>query len=97
MFWSDRAYASRARQQSFPEYEPAEISLFDFLFRWLPGMAADGVLAGTNWTGDLVGLEFAPNELQETILSAMGPVRAENYKARLKSQLKQQPPRSSAS
>ena len=36
MFWSDRAYASRARQSGFPEYEPAEIPLF--LFRSLSGM-----------------------------------------------------------
>src|SRR5688572_15034426 len=57
MFWSDRAYASRVKQSAFAEYEPAEITLFDFLFRWLSGMEQDGVLAGTNFNGDLAGLE----------------------------------------
>jgi hypothetical protein len=88
MFWSDRAYATRVRQQSFPEYEPEEITLFDFLFRWLPGMAKDGVLAGTNWPGDLVGLEIAPMELRETILSVMPPEQFQEYKARLDAGLK---------
>ena len=32
VFWSDRAYAERARKSEFPEYVPVEISLFDFLF-----------------------------------------------------------------
>src|SRR5580765_3449386 len=50
LFWSDEAYARRA-QQEIPGHAPAQISLFDFLFRWLPGMSGDGVLAGTNWTG----------------------------------------------
>ncbi|MCW8877448.1 MAG: DUF2750 domain-containing protein [Kangiellaceae bacterium] len=35
------------------------MSLFDF-FRWLAGMSDDGIAAGTNWTGDLVGLECDP-------------------------------------
>jgi hypothetical protein len=39
-----------ARQaKSLPEYAPVEITLFDFLFRWLAGMERDGVMAGTNW------------------------------------------------
>jgi hypothetical protein len=87
MFWSDRGYAARVRQQSFPEFEPAEISLFDFLFRWLPGMAKDGVLAGTNWTGDLVGLEFDPTELQEEILTTIAPDQCRKFKARFESEL----------
>ena len=93
MFWSDRAYATRVQQHFFREYEPQEVSLFDFLFHWLPGMAADGVLAGTNWTADLIGLEFASDELQNTILSVMNPEQARKYKTRLEGEVKQQPPR----
>ena len=75
LFFSDRAYAARAQASSFPEYAPQQLALFDFLFRWLPGMAGDGVLAGANWTGDLVGLEVEPADLQAAIFEAMDPKR----------------------
>jgi hypothetical protein len=44
MFWSDRAYATRAKSNFNEEFEEVEIDLFDFLYRWLPGMTVDGVL-----------------------------------------------------
>lgn len=67
LFFSDAAYARRAQSQSFPDYEPKRLDLFDMLFRWLPGMSQDGVFAGPGWTGDLVGLEFDPFELREEL------------------------------
>ena len=90
MFWSDHGYASRVKQNHFPEYEPVEVSLFDFLFRWLPGMDGDGVLAGTNWNADLAGRETEPNELKDQLLDAMGNDRVEQYSERLRAALKQQ-------
>jgi hypothetical protein len=90
MFWSDRGYAMRVKQNHFPEYQPVEISLFDFLFRWLPGMGNDGVLAGTNWNGDLAGKEVPPGELRDQLLNAMGPDRVQQYVDRLRTGLKQQ-------
>lgn len=90
MFWSDRGYASRVKQNHFAEYEPVEISLFDFLFRWLSGMEGDGVLAGTNWNGDLAGHEIAPGELRDQLLDAMGKERVQQYSERLRAALKQQ-------
>lgn len=71
VFWSDRAYAERVRKSAFPEYAPVELSLFDFLFRWLPGMSNDGVLAGANWTGHLIGVESEPERLHEQIVGSM--------------------------
>ena len=90
MFWSDRGYASRVKQSAFPEYEPVEISLFDLLFRWLRGMEDDGVLAGTNWNGDLAGLEVAPQELGEELRKTMGQDRVSQYTDRLRMALKEQ-------
>lgn len=49
------------------------MTLFDFLFRWLPGMSGDGVLAGPNWNQDLIGLEIDPFALRESIDSALSP------------------------
>lgn len=67
LFFSDEAYARRALRDSWPDVPSCatrNISLFDFLYRWLPGLHRDRHLAGTNWTGDLIGLEFEPSELQ---------------------------------
>jgi len=69
MFWSDRAY----------------VSLFDFLYRWLPGMSADEVLAGTNWNQGLVGTEIDPFELREGIENAMQPKQRAAYEAQYES------------
>ncbi len=38
LFWSDAAYARRCIQPEYPEGQTTTISLFDFTFRWLPGM-----------------------------------------------------------
>ena len=67
LFFSDEAYARRALRESWPDIPSCStrnISLFDFLYRWLPGLHRDRHLAGTNWTGDLIGLELEPSELQ---------------------------------
>jgi hypothetical protein len=90
VFWSDRAYAARAQKSQFPECEPEEIPLFDFLFRWLPGMSRDGALAGTNWSKDLVGLETDPDELADQITEQMPREMLDRYLDRLKKGLEEQ-------
>src|SRR4051794_32549053 len=67
LFFSDRAYAKRAQVASFPKHQVASLQLFDFMYRWLPGMSRDGVLAGPNWTANLMGLELDPFELRKAI------------------------------
>jgi hypothetical protein len=67
LFFSDEAYARRALNESWPDLPSGStrsIPLFDFLYRWLPGLHRDRHLAGTNWTGDLIGLEVEPSALQ---------------------------------
>ena len=81
LFWSDEAYARRA-QQEFPDHTLSALGLFDFLYRWLPGMSEDGVLAGTNWTGDLVGVEADPFDLRTEIEGILPPEVAEEYRVR---------------
>jgi hypothetical protein len=73
LFFSDLAYAKRAQAHHFPAHRPESMSLFNFMYRWLPGMSGDGVLAGPNWSVDLTGLEIDPFELREAIESAMTP------------------------
>jgi hypothetical protein len=67
LFFSDEAYARRAQTRQFSDHEVTSMSLFDFLYRWLPGMTGDGVLAGPNWSGDLIGLEVQAFPVRERI------------------------------
>lgn len=82
LFWSDKAYAERTKQIYYPDFEETTITLFNFLFRWLPGMYSENVLAGTNWTGDLVGMEYNAYELRQEIEAAL----SSDQKERLNSQ-----------
>lgn len=82
MFWSDRAYATRVKTNGFEDYLEESMELFNFLYRWLPGMTRDGVLAGTNWSGDLIGVEKDPFELREEIESLMPEALKGDYEMR---------------
>ena len=84
LFWSDRAYAKRAADAEFPDFQPSTIALFDFLFRWLPGMSRQKDLAGTNWTGDLVGLEIDPMEIQDQLTDSLTKDQLSHFSAALR-------------
>jgi hypothetical protein len=90
LFWSDAAYARRAVAHGYGNCEPAELSLFNFLFRWLPGMAHDGLFVGTNYTRQLHGLELEPLELQKEIMVRMTGEQFLEYRHRLDEGLKVQ-------
>ena len=81
-FFSDAAYARRAQAQSFQDYEPRRLDLFDLLYRWLPGMSHDGVFAGPGWTSDLVGLECDPFELREELERNLTPKQRASFAER---------------
>ena len=90
MFWSDRAYAQRVRNSGFEDCEIESLSLFEFLFRWLPGIAGDGAIIGTNWTGDLCGLEIEPLALQDELIAAMPRERLQEFQDRLRISIEEQ-------
>jgi hypothetical protein len=76
LFFSDEAYARRCQRKHFEDCEVQSITLFDFLFRWLPGMSQDRVLVGPNWTQDLIGLEFDPFDLRERVEAELTPTQS---------------------
>ena len=82
LFWSDRSYAHRAKKIFSEEFSESEMTLFEFLYRWLPGMSGDDVLAGPNWNGNLVGREIDPFDLRTEIEERMPPELLEEYEAR---------------
>lgn len=71
LFWSDEASAKRCQTATFPDFSIERMELFDLLYRWLPGMAEDGALAGGNWTADLVGLETGPDVMLDDLFERM--------------------------
>ncbi len=79
LFWSERADAKRARKTGFKECEVVELSLLEFLFKWLSGMAEDEVLVGVNWTGAPKELELDAEQLQDDLLEAMGEEMSAAY------------------
>lgn len=79
MFWSDRAYAARANDIFEEDFNETEMELFNFLYQWLPGMSGDGVLAGPNWNGELIGREIDAFELREIIEEEMPSELIEKY------------------
>ncbi|MEM9400677.1 MAG: DUF2750 domain-containing protein [Verrucomicrobiota bacterium] len=81
-FWSHLAYAARAARSFEENYETETIELFDFLYRWLPGMSGDGVLAGTNWDANLIGREIDPYILRTELEEKMSPELLEKYEAK---------------
>jgi hypothetical protein len=87
LFFSDEPYAKRALRESWPDVPRAtsrRISLFELLYAWLPGIHADGHLAGTNWTGDLIGAEIEPLELQAQLVGRLPDVVRARHQRQLK-------------
>jgi hypothetical protein len=70
-FWSDRAYAKQCATDDWSVYAPTEIPLDLFMKHWLPGMANDQCLVGTNWNAHMVGYEIAPLDLLEEFEEAL--------------------------
>lgn len=86
LFFSDEAYAKRALRESWPEfpnYSVREIPLFELISAWLPGLRRDGHLAGTNWTGDLIGLEIDPDVLLTELIANLPNEMAERHREKL--------------
>ncbi|HTD85025.1 MAG TPA: DUF2750 domain-containing protein [Candidatus Binatia bacterium] len=71
-FWSDRGSAALCVKESWANYEPAEIPLDIFLQRWLPRMAVERCLAGTNWSAQLAGHELEPDALRDELARQSG-------------------------
>lgn len=71
-FWSDRALASDCAKECWANYEPAQIPLDVFIQRWLPRMALERCLAGTNWNAQLNGHELEPDGLRDELARQSG-------------------------
>ena len=69
-FWSSRSRAERIIKTvpAYAGFEPREIAWDDFCRKWAPGLAADGLLVGVNWSGkDATGYDLPPSRLVESV------------------------------
>lgn len=71
-FWSDRASANQCAKDTWAKYDATEIPLDLFIQRWLPRMAIERCLAGTNWNVLLSGHEIEPDDLRDELARQSG-------------------------
>jgi len=72
-FWSLRGRAERIIEQvpAYAGFAVEEIPLGAFRERWLPGMAADGLRVGLNWSGErATGYDLTANEVERNLTAA---------------------------
>jgi len=69
-FWSTLSRVERIIK-TVPAYaglSPVEISLDEFMAKWLPGLEKDGLLIGVNWSGArATGYDLEPARLKKSI------------------------------
>ncbi|WP_081724602.1 DUF2750 domain-containing protein [Asticcacaulis sp. YBE204] len=73
-FWSteNRAKIVIANVEAYQGFSPHQLTLPEFQDRWLPGMEADGLKVGLNWTGKCAtGYDLTPSEVQERLQYAV--------------------------
>ena len=71
-FWSDTNLAAQCAKEMWANYDPAQIPFDLFFQRWLPRMAMERCLAGTNWDTFLSGYEIEPESLQDQLARQSG-------------------------
>ena len=68
LFWSDKAYAEQCKQQhELTDYQPAFLTIDEFIDQWLYGLEQDGLLVGLNWSAKLIGLESEPMDVLDAL------------------------------
>ena len=71
-FWSDRGSANQCAKDAWANYEATQIPLDMFIQRWLPRMAIEQCLAGTNWSVNLAGHEIEPDARRDQLAGQSG-------------------------
>ncbi|WP_081716423.1 DUF2750 domain-containing protein [Asticcacaulis sp. AC460] len=66
-FWSSRKRAQTIVDTvaAYRGFAPHQLTLSDFIERWLPGLEKDGLRVGINWSGArATGYDYAPFEVR---------------------------------
>jgi Protein of unknown function (DUF2750) len=65
-FWSKRSRAEKvvAGVPAYAGFDVVEVTVEEWRERWLPGLEADGLLVGINWSGPhATGYDITPAEV----------------------------------
>jgi hypothetical protein len=82
LIWSSERAARRAAGLEPAEAQPCSVLLRELLRRWLPAMAADGLLVGPDPDGRLEPEEVGPIELRDRVVSQMDEASRALYEQR---------------
>ncbi|MCG1022101.1 DUF2750 domain-containing protein [Sutcliffiella horikoshii] len=69
-FWSLKSRAEKiiTNVPDYNSFQPYEITLSDFINKWLKGLEEDGLNVGVNWSGKrAVGFDINPKDIIERI------------------------------
>lgn len=69
-FWSLMSRAERivASVDAYKEFARVSISLDEWRSAWLPGLKADGIFVGLNWSGDrATGYDVSPTDVLDSL------------------------------
>lgn len=76
-FWSLKSRTEKIIENvpAYKSFQPHEITLDEFVNRWLPGMEEDGLNVGVNWSGSkAIGYDIKPKDLIERVNYEMNNV-----------------------
>lgn len=63
LFFATEEAAAKLCVDEWQAYEPASLTLDEFLQDWLPGMHEDNAMVGIQWDADLDGPELEPADV----------------------------------
>jgi hypothetical protein len=67
VFWPERGFAEICQTGAWKNYKPKEITLADFISKWLPGMEKDNKKAGVFYTPKGQGVVLEPGKILQDI------------------------------
>jgi len=74
-FWSTKHRAEKVISEvlAYRAFVPFRVSWRDFCEKWVPGLEADGILVGVNWSGArALGYDLPPRDVQRNVEAIFG-------------------------
>lgn len=78
-FWSSQSRAENiiATVPAYAGFVPEEIAWARFCASWVPGLAADGLLVGVNWSGRrATGYDLPPGDVQRNVEAVIAALKS---------------------
>ena len=86
LIWSNGILAESEREGEFENLQAETLSLYQFIFYWLPNMQEENVICSLNWASSEGGLEVEPKDLLKHLKLILPEDLQEEYRKRLDSE-----------